>query len=205
MTDIGSIVPDAAKVPVAPDLVHPQQTQNGSVSEHLPADSSGQSGTADEKPNAQLSSGQAKQPSKPKAGVVNTILTAPIKGPRSGIHWGDSLGSRCAVQPVAILCTPSRMTIRHMGMSQPAAGTTFLQAVICMIVTLCDMHLQTECGWQQRRARAILLILWVLSQSIARLSEHLDRYCLVYTKLQPAIIEQVSMMSCSACLVVKGN
>lgn len=89
MTDIGSIIPDTAKTPIAPDLVHPQQVQNGSASENLPTDSrEGQLGTADHKVNGQFGNGQAEQPAKPKAGVVNTILTAPMKGPRDGIHWG---------------------------------------------------------------------------------------------------------------------
>lgn len=83
MTDIGSIIPDTAKSPVAPDLVHPQQAQHGSVSGHLPTDSH-----ADQKVDAQFGNGQAQEPAKAKSGVVSTILTAPIKGPRNGIHWG---------------------------------------------------------------------------------------------------------------------
>lgn len=149
MTDIGSIIPDTAKVPVAPELVHPQQAQNGSVSEHLPTDSPGQSGTADEESNAQLSSGQAKQPAKPKAGVVSTILTAPIKGPRSGIHWGAGVQSSL----FAILCAPSSTTLSHMGMSQPAVRITYVHDVTlhgCNIVVthaLADrMRLAAEKG-----------------------------------------------------------
>lgn len=89
MTDVGSIIPDTTETPVAPDLVHPQKAQNGSVSGHLPTDShDGQLATADQKVNAQFISGQAQQPAKAKPGMVNTILTAPINGPRNGIHWG---------------------------------------------------------------------------------------------------------------------
>ena len=89
MADIGSIIPDTAKSPVAPDLVHPQQVQNGSAPGQLPTDGrDDQSGTANQKVNAQFGNGQAEKPAKPKAGVVNTILTAPINGPRNGIHWG---------------------------------------------------------------------------------------------------------------------
>ena len=104
MTDIGSIISDTAKVPVAPDLVHPQQPQNGSASGHLPTANSGQSEMFDAKVDAQSSGGQAKQPAKPKAGVVSSILTAPIKGPRNGIHWGAGVQSSL----LAILYAPSR-------------------------------------------------------------------------------------------------
>ena len=75
MADLGSIIPDTATVPVARDLVHPQQ-QNGSVS------------GADQKHTSSFRNGQPEQLTKPKAGVVKTILAAPAKGPRSGIHWG---------------------------------------------------------------------------------------------------------------------
>ena len=54
-----------------------------------------------------------------------------------------------------------------------------------------DLRLQTEYVWQQRRARAILLILWVLNQSIARLSELLDRYCLRCANLEPNLIDML--------------
>ena len=35
MTDIASVVPDTATVPVAEDLVHPQPQQNGRIPSHL--------------------------------------------------------------------------------------------------------------------------------------------------------------------------
>lgn len=90
MTDIGSIIPDTAKTRVASDLVHPQQVQNGNAAGHLPTDShhDGQLEPADQKVNDQFGNGQAEKPAKSKAGIMNTILTAPVKGPRNGIHWG---------------------------------------------------------------------------------------------------------------------
>lgn len=85
-------------------------TDMGSASADLPTDNSCQSGTADD---TKYSGGQAKQPAKPKAGVDNTILTAPIKGPRSGIHWGAGV-QFCLF---AIVCAPSSTTPSHVGVS----------------------------------------------------------------------------------------
>ena len=118
MTDIGSILPDTAAVPVADDLVHPQQQQNGHSPGHLqvaPVDDSVSSrrstgteltsnnllngkrrsdsndvelGTANLKTAAPLSNSQPEGPAKAKAGVFNTMLEKPMQGPRNGIHWG---------------------------------------------------------------------------------------------------------------------
>ena len=116
MTDIGSIIPDTAKAPVAPDLVHPQQVQNGSAGGHLPTDShDGQLGTADQKVDAQFGNGQAEQPAKPKAGVVNTILTAPIKGPRNGIHWGAGVQFRLLLHCMHYLAPQKGIMSHHVA------------------------------------------------------------------------------------------
>lgn len=110
MTDIGGIIPDTAKVPVAQELVYPEQTQNGNVSGH------GQfnAGTADQQ--APFSNGQ---PEQPKAGVATT------KGPRSGIHWGAG-----AFQPLAFLytwCQHSECT--HACMENSQKGTYMCRAI----------------------------------------------------------------------------
>ena len=90
MADIGSIVPDTARVPVAEDLVRREQTQNGSVPEHQHPDSNrGQVGPADQQ--AVHSNSLFEQPS--NAGGFGDAKASSQKGPRSGIHWGAGLHS----------------------------------------------------------------------------------------------------------------
>lgn len=134
MTDVGSIVPDTATVPVAHDLVYPQQQQNGHAPAHIQlgavddsvssrrsagtelpsnnllngkdrSDSDDlEAGIAHEKVADPHSNGQAADPNKtPKTGVFNTIMdTKPMKGPRSGIHWGA--GMQHALTPDLCCC-----------------------------------------------------------------------------------------------------
>ncbi|KAL3147402.1 hypothetical protein ABBQ38_014468 [Trebouxia sp. C0009 RCD-2024] len=83
MADAGGIISDTGRVPVAQELVRPEQTQNGSVPGQHTGSNGGQVGSADQQAATLHSNGKPDQPSNSKGGILDTL-----KGPRSGIHWG---------------------------------------------------------------------------------------------------------------------
>lgn len=199
MTDIGSIIPDTSQVPVAPDLVHPQQAQNGSVSGHLPTDSSGQSETFDAKADAQSGGGQAKQPAKPKAGAVSTILTAPIKGPRNGIHWGAGVQSSL----LAVLCAPSSAALSQIGMSQRAVGTTCVHAVSLHGCNTVGHILADRVRLAAEKGKSNFAHPLGVKPKHRKIVRTFGQVLLRLARTAASFVAHVAMMSCSACLVSK--
>lgn len=88
MADAGGIISDTGRVPVAQELVRPEQTQNGSVPGQHTGSNGGQVGSADQQAATLHSNGKPDQPSNSKGGILDTL-----KGPRSGIHWGAGVQS----------------------------------------------------------------------------------------------------------------
>lgn len=117
MTDIASVIPDTATVPVAEDLKQPLAQQNGhqspghfqvapvddsvtsghSLASTLPSNAdllkgkvlsdSAEDGLPAQKQNGAALNVEKSEEPKPKTGVA-ALLEQPLKGPRNGIHWG---------------------------------------------------------------------------------------------------------------------